>query len=842
MLKKENLKKAFPYIAAVVIFIGIILVYLSPMLDGKILNQHDSMSWKCMAQEAKNHYETTGHSPLWSNSMFSGMPAYAFYMLTPSMIFFNTFIKASYLWLPDVFSFFWIYLICFFILLKAFKVNTWLSIVGAIAITFSSYFFIIIGAGHNTKAMGIGMMSAVIAGFVLIMKRQYAWGVIATMLFTALGALKHPQMTYYIFMLIGVLAFAELWIAIKEKAMVKYVVGLGIFAASVLIGMGTNYTSYKITNDYVKETMRGGHSELTHNNQNNQQQEGLDLEYATSWSYGTGETMTLLISNFKGGSSNYDVGTNSEIYKTLTGQGVPSRDAENFCKNVPTYWGDQPFTSGSVYVGAVVFFLFVLGLIIVKTPYKWALLFATVASIMLAWGKHFMPLTELFFNYFPLYNKFRAVSSILIVAEICMPLLGILAVKEILDKKIVKQDLIKAIYTAGGITAGICLIIGLLGSSLFDFTSPNDSTNFAQLPQWLTPAIIAERASMLQADAFRAFFFILLGAGTLWLFAKNKLKSQYAVIAALGIFILIDMWAVNRRYLNDDNFLPKNAYDNYFRKTPSEEFILQDKDPNFRVFNLAANTFNDARTSYYLKSAGGYSAAKLRRYQDLIEQHLSKMNKDVLNMLNVKYFIVRSDKQEFVISDLETQQVNRPNPNAMGNAWFVDTLVFVNNPDEECDALNTINLRTTAVADQNIYNGLFKNILNQPVTPKDSDSYIRLTQYTPDVLYYESNSNKNELAVFSEIYYPRDWKAFIDNQPVEIARVNYVLRAINIPAGKHNIRFEFKPDNLMKSEIVSFIFIFLMMGITIGLIVYEVVKKKKNEKLIKNTSIANSKK
>jgi uncharacterized membrane protein YfhO len=576
----------------------------------------------------------------------------------------------------------------------------------------------------------------------------------------------------------------------------------------------------------VKETMRGGHSELTKTQDNQKGQEGLDLQYATNWSYGIDETMTLLISNFKGGSSNYDVGKNSEVYKTLTGQGVPSRDAENFSKNVPTYWGEQPFTSGSVYVGAIVFFLFVLGLIIIKTPYKWALLFATIASIMLAWGKNFMPLTELFFNYFPMYNKFRAVSSILVVAEICIPLLGILAVKEILDKKIVGKDLIKAIYTSGGITAGICLFFALFGGSMYDFTSSNDSANFAKLPEWLSAAIVSERASMLQADAFKSFAFILLGAAIIWLFAQNKIKSMY-VIALLGVLILVDMWSVNRRYINDDSFIPKTAYNNYFKKTPSEEIILQDKDPNFRVFNLASNTFNDSRTSYYLKSAGGYHAAKLRRYQDLIDQHLSRLNKDVLNMLNVKYFIVSSDNREFVISDLETQQVNRPNPNAFGNAWFVDTLVFVNTPDEECDALNTINLTTTAVADQNVYNGSFKNILNKPVTTRDSNGYIRLTEYAPDVLLYESNSNKDELAVFSEIFYPRDWTATIDGKPVEIARVNYVLRAINIPAGKHEIRFEFKPASYVKSEMISFVFIFLMLGISAGLITYEVVKWKK---------------
>jgi len=842
MLKKENLVKAFPYVVAAVVFLSITLVFLSPILDSKILNQHDTMSWRCMAQEVIDHKEKTGHGSFWTNSMFSGMPTYQIHGNISSRNILNSFLNIFYMDFnggknTNTLAYLLIYFVGFFILLKAFKVNTWLSIAGSIAITFSSYFFIIIEAGHNTKALAIGLLAAVVAGFVLVMRRQYTWGVILTMFFAAVGIQMHPQMTYYIFMLIGVLVFAELWMAIKEKRIAKYFIGLVVFAAAIFIGLGSNYTPYKLTSDYVGETMRGGHSELTKDQNIQQEQEkaakGLDLQYATNWSYGIDETMTLLISNFKGGSSNYNVGKNSELYKTLTSQGVPNRDAENFCKNVPTYWGEQPFTSGSIYVGAIVLFLFVLGLIIIKTPYKWALLFATVASIMLAWGKNFMPLTELFFNYFPLYNKFRAVSSALVVAEICMPLLGILAVKEILDKKTVKKDLIKAIYISGGITAGICLFFALFGSLLYDFTSSNDSASFARLPEWLSSAIVAERASMFQADAFRSFVFILLGAGTIWLFAQNKLKNPKYVIAILGVLILTDMWTVNRRYINDDSFISKSAYNNYFKKTPSEEIILQDKDPNFRVFNLASNTFNDSRTSYHLKSAGGYHAAKLRRYQDLIDRHLSKLNKDVLNMLNVKYFIVSSDNREFVISDLETQQLNRPNPNAFGNAWFVDTLLFVNNPDEEIDALNTINLTTTAVADQNINNGEFKNILNNPVTPRDSNGYIRLTQYAPDVLLYESYSNKDELAVFSEIYYPRDWTATIDGKPVEIARVNYVLRAINIPAGKHEIRFEFKPVSYAKSETISFVFIFLMFATTVGLIVYEVVKRKRKA-VIKN--------
>lgn len=821
MLKKDIIKKFLPYIAAAIAFLLISCIYLSPILEGKVLSQHDTTSWICMSHEVLDYKEKTGHDAYWTNSMFSGMPTYQIAAETTSGKVLRPLEKIFWLGLPETLAFFWCYLIGFFILMRAFNINPWLSIVGSIAITFSSYFFIIIGAGHNTKALTIGAMAAVIGGFTLLMKRKYCWGMILTMFFIGFSALRHPQMTYYAYMLIGVLAIAELFIALKNKTLKSYGIGLGLFCLATVIGLGTNYTFYKLNQDYVQETMRGGHSELTKKNTTEiaqKQEKGLDLEYATNWSYGIDETMTLLIPNFKGGSSNYDVGENSEIYNTLIKHGVPRKNASEFCKNVPTYWGTQPFTSGPVYIGAIIFFLFVLGLIIVKGPYKWALLFATLMSILLALGKNFMPLTELFFNYFPMYNKFRAVTSILIVAEIAMPLLGFLAIKTIMDKKIDKLTLRKSIYISGGITAGICLIFALFGSSFYNFTASTDESTFAQLPEWLTPAIISERASMLKADAFRSFIFVIIGLLIIYLFTIENIKKGY-IIALLGIFILGDMWIVNKRFLNNDHFVTENKYNKYLKKTEAETIILQDKDPHFRVFNLATNTFNDARTSYYLKSIGGYHAAKLRRYQDIIDEHLSKMNMNVINMLNAKYVII-NDQQ----TGREIPQLNRE---AFGNVWFVDSLYFVNTPDEECEALNHIHPLKTAVADIS-----FKNILNQNITTHDTLSSIRLTSCTPDVITYESNTSKNELAVFSEIYYPKDWKAYIDDKPVEIGRVDYILRALYIPGGKHQIRFEFKPSSIAHNEIIAFISLFLMFGISIGLIIHEILLNKKKKQMV----------
>jgi hypothetical protein len=623
-------------------------------------------------------------------------------------------------------------------------------------------------------------------------------------------------MAFYYFLLIGCLFVAELFIHIKEKRMKDFLIATVLFGLAVGVGIGTRYTKTKLNQEYVKETMRGGHSELVKENDAENKTSGLDLDYATQWSYGIDETMTLLIPNFKGSASQSDVGTNSKVYEELVHNGIPKKNAADFCKGTPTYWGTQPFTSGPVYIGAIICFLFVLGLFIVKGPYKWALLIATLFSILLSWGKNFMPLTELFFNYFPMYDKFRAVSSILVVAEVTMPLLAFLALKSIIEKQIDKEQLLKKIYISAGITAGICLFFALFGSLLYNFSSPKDEDIFAQFPTWLGDAIVAERASMFRADALRSFCFILLGAGTIWLFVKEKIKLPY-FIAALGILFLADMWTISKRFLNDDNFVSPKSIEGYFKKLPYEEYLLQDPDPHFRVFNLTTNAFNESRTSYYLKSIGGYHAAKLRRYQDLISEHIAKNNMNVLNMLNTKYFIVQGANNE---------PMPQRNPNALGNAWFIDSVLIVNTPNEECDALNVIDPQVTAVLDAR-----FADFVKDFTPEKDTAAYVKFLSYQPNALEYQSHASKNGIVVFSEIYYPYGWHAYIDGNPVEHFRVDYALRALNVPAGEHHIRFEFQPDAIKKSEPISFLCIFIMYGTIIGGIVYAVVKSRKNKAL-----------
>lgn len=816
------LKKLLPYGVAIVAFVVFAILYCSPELNGKVLQQGDIVSWKSMYQEVKLYNDQGEYDIFWTGSMFSGMPNYQIGGgRTAKSYLYSTASDATKLFTTGAIAFLISYLLGFFILLRSFKVDTWMSIFGAMVIALSSYFLIIIEAGHETKALALGRLAAIIGGFRFIYDKRYLLGAILVMLYSALAVMLHPQMTLYLFMLIGIFFFTELFIHIKENRIWKdFVVGSAIFVGSVFVGLGANYTTMRLNSEYAKETMRGGHSELAKDSDAENKTAGLDLDYATQWSYGIRETMTLFIPNYMGASSHYNVGKDSEIYKAFTANGFPARQAENYCKTMPTYWGTQPFTSGPVYVGAIVFFLFILGLIIVKGPYKWALLIATLFSIALAWGKNFMPLTELFFNYFPMYNKFRAVSSILVVAEITIPLLALLAIKTIMEKGIDKKALNRAIYISGGAVGVVLLGITLFAGG-FNFVSPNDAQMAGSYPDWLMTAIRAERASMLRADALRSLIYILLSAGVLWLFVQEKLKSTIFIVL-IGSLMVIDLWAVDKRFFNDDSFVEERNYTQQFAKQPWEVMLEQDNDSHFRILNTTTSTFNDSRSSYYYKSIGGYHAAKLRRYQDLIDQHIARNNMSVLNMLNAKYFIVR---------DNNGQGVPQRNPYAMGNAWFVTDIKTAATPNEESEALYTIDVRKTAVVDTAMF-GEFVN-KGASVSGYDSLASVKLTSYRPNILTYEYTASKPGTIVFSEIYYPYGWKAYINDEPVEHFRANYALRALNVPAGHNTIRFEFTPDTIKKSEPIVYIssaILYVTILLAIGLGIRSLLKNRPQQK------------
>ena len=777
---KIDWKKILPYIVALVVFIGFALAYCSPQYIGRVLLQGDINNWKGAANEALTYYDTTGEPTCWTNSMFGGMPTYQITFrnkagMATSCIK-NLIIKIG----GEPFAAILLYFIGFYILLLCFGVNAWLSLVGAFALGLSSYFFIIIPAGHMSKAFALGGLAPVIGGIYAIFRKKYWIGIPALLIFGAYAIVLHPQMSYYVFLLIGVLCVAELYVYIRNKEWKALGINIGIVALCLGLIFLTKFSWWELNQSYLKQTMRGGHSELTKLSQD-KPAEGLDIKYATDWSYGVGETMTLLIPNWEGGASGYDLGKDSQLSKAMRKQGVGKRDAESFCSHAPTYHGEKMFTSGAVYVGAVVCFLFLLGLLIVPGPYKWALLFATLMSIFLSWGRNMMWLTELFFNYFPMYNKFRAVESILIVAEITMPLLGFLGLQKIVNGEVEWPKLRNSLFIAGGVTAAICLFVALFAGS-FDMTSSYDAQWKGQVPQWLYDAILDQRVAMTRNDAWRSLLFVLSGFGLVFWYAwslNTHHKSQITntvLYAGLAALILLDLVPVDKRFFNNDNFVKQKDSEAYFKMQPWEEQILQDKSLDYRVLNLATNTFNDARTSYRLKSIGGYSAVKLRRYQDLIDEHISKMNWSVLNMLNTKYIV--------------TKQGVYPNPDAMGNAWFVNDIQFVPTPDDECTALNTLDLRTTAVADEK-----FRDVLTCEPQPSEDDE-ITLIEYKPNKLLYTYNLAQDRIAVFSEIYYPEGWHLTIDGKEAPIGRVNYVLRAAVLPAGEHTVQMVFAPAAL----------------------------------------------
>jgi len=773
-MEKFTIKSIWPYLTAIVLFIALGIVYFSPVLEGKKLKQSDITHWKGMSKEIVDFREATGEEPLWTNSMFGGMPAYQISAKYKGA-YMKSIDKIISLGLPHPVRLLFLYFLGFFILLLILRVNPWLAVLGAVGFAFSSYLFIILEAGHNTKAHAIAYMAPVLGGIILTYRGKYFWGAALTAFFLALElSANHPQITYYlalIVLLFGLFQFIE---SIQKKELPNFLKASLVLFIAAIFAIGANISGLWATWEYGKYTIRGK-TELTSEQEN--RTSGLDIDYATQWSYGIPETFTLLMPDFMGGASGRAPSENSKTYEELK-RVVPGQ-AKQYLQYFSMYWGKQPFTSGPVYAGSIMVFLFILGLVVVKGKYKWWLLSATVLSIMLAWGKNFMPFTEFFLHYFPLYNKFRAVSMTLVIAELTIPLLGILALKEITEKGRDSNKTLKELSIAVGITTGLILFIMAFAGSLFNFSAQSDGQLLqAGFPQGLINSLEQDRLSLLRGEAFRSIIFILLASVAIWTIISGKVKKEFAYIALI-LLVTVDMWAVNKRYLNEENFESARKVDTPYLPTSADQQILKDTDPNFRVLNKTVSIFNDASTSYFHKSIGGYHGAKLRRYQELFDYHISRNNIDVLNMLNTKYIIVPG---------ANNQPEAQLNPGALGNAWIVKDYRLVDDADAEIDALSNFNPANEAIIDKR-----FDEQLQGFDKKSDPMASIQLTSYKPNELKYNFNSSQEEMVVFSEIYYDKGWNAYVDGEKSSYFRADYVLRAMIVPAGKHEIVWKFEP-------------------------------------------------
>ena len=835
-------KNAFYIAAAIVAFAVITLVYFSPILEGKRIKQHDIEMHAGMSQEINQYRQATGEQTLWTNTPFGGMPAWNI-SIVPKGNLTNPIYRALSLHFPHPIGSVFISMLGFFILLMVLDCSLWISFIGAIAYGLTSYLFIVIGAGHNAKAMAMAYMAPVIAGILLSYKGKYLWGSILTAFAVAFEVRTgHLQITYYLMLIVVILVIAEFITDLKNKQLGHFFkASLGLVVAAVL-GVLTCSTTLYGNYEFGKETTRGK-PVLTRNESN--QTTGLDRDYITQWSYGKGETWSLLIPNAKGGASALIGSQNPALDKVTDGRFKQSIAQSN------AYWGDQPGTSGPVYVGAIVVFLFVLGALTVKGPLKWGLLIATVLSILLSWGKNFMGFTNFFLDYLPGYDKFRAVSMTLVIAEVTMPLLGFLGLAEIAKSPDSFKQNLKKFYLAFGITAGICLLFYIAPKAFFSFLSQGEAEQFRQLAKGTDGALYQSFATQLEdvrvaifrKDAMRSLLFIILAAVPIFLYGKGKLKATpaFAILAAL---VLIDMFPIDKRYLNNDKFVSKQKYDHPYTASAADKFILNDNTLDFRVADLTKDMFNDASACYFHKSLGGYCGAKLRRYQDVITQYLNpeiRQFNTIFKNLNAGSDFAQQMEQQKVVNMLNTKYIiydanSQPlqNPCAFGNAWIARDVLWVDTPNEEIDAIGTTDLRNTAILNKEFEQQVGSYGLTDSIMPQ-----ITLEEYLPNKLTYRfsgvstlsagsgpSSTTADYLVVFSEIWTERGWKMYLDGQEHPLLRANYLLRCALIPSGEHEIVMEYEPKAYRVGNTVVFASSLIMILGLIGAILYTFKKKK----------------
>ncbi len=799
---KTFFNQAKPHLLALVAFLVLALAYNAPQLSGKKLKQDDMLQFTGMARELVDYEKATGHHALWTNALFAGMPAYQIYLPKPGMLVdhLNHFLAYT---VPQPAGVLLLMSLCFYFLMVTLGTRPLLAAIGGIAFAFSSYNVIILGVGHITKALAIAYMAPVLAGLIMLFRKQWMAGFATLALGFALELYaNHFQITYYLGLIVICYGLYQLVEAVFNKTFKDFFLASGLAILAVGIGIGANYTNLALTFEYQKETMRG-ESELKAL-ETKGSGSGLDKDYALNWSYGVSETGTFLIPNFHGGASASDAGKKSETYDFLVGKGVDPSMAAEFTSNMPTYFGTQPFTAGPTYFGASVMFFFVFALFFLKGRDRWWVLAACVLSVFLSWGKNFEAFTDIFFNHVPLYNKFRAVAMAQVMAGLLVPFFGFWALTKLMDEVETPQfDAAKATklltYVTAGL-AGFCLLFALAPGMFFDFTSATVDAQLEKMLPGLRDSVIADRKGMLQGDAWRSFFFIVLSAGTLWALINRKFKPMYAGLL-LGALVLADLWAVDKRYLNDKDFISKRQVEQPFEATAADLQIKQDPTPYYRVLDLSGDPFNENRAANFHYSVGGYHPAKLSRYEDIKVRYLSQMNPSVMAMLNTRWVITKGQDG--------TPQAQR-NLAACGNAWFVPQVLPVENAKAEIDSLNGLDPRTMAVVDKR-----FTNEIKRLESRFDPTSTINLTHYSPDTLKYASKANATQLAVFSEMYYENGWEALIDGKPAPYIRANYALRAMVIPAGEHQIEFRFAPKSYYDGEKVSLassILLFLAVG------------------------------
>lgn len=822
IMNKQALVKSLPHFVAILLFIIISFAYLTPVLEGKQLIGHDTQSWMQMAKETVDFNSTHDSPTLWTNSMFGGMPAYQISMTQPyNMI---KYVEDVMHIFPGTVFQFMLYLIGFYILLLAFRFNPWLAVVGSIAFTFASYNLIIIVAGHNSKAITIAYMAPLIGSVWLAFRDKKILGGLLSALFMSLAIrANHVQILYYTLFVVLFLGIVEIVYSIKEKQIKSLLQSVGVLLVAAIIAVGMNATTLLTTYEYSKATMRGQSNGLTMDTQNSQH--GLNSDYITQWSYGVDETMTLLIPNFKGGASQVKLDADSETGKKLAGYGVPNVAETMKQFPLPTYWGTQPGTSGPVYLGAIVCFLFVLGLFVVDKRTKWWLLPMIALTLMLSWGKNFMWLTQLFIDYVPMYNKFRTVSMTLVATGFGITLMAMLALKEVLTADD-KKKFLKPVYISAGITGGLALIFALIPSLAGSFTGAADA-QFTGQYAFLKETLPLDRESMLRSDAFRSLLFILLNVGLLWLYINEKLSKNLTVVL-VGVLLLFDLVSVDKRYLNNDNFEHKRQMSNLIEPSKADQMILQDKS-QYRVLDATVDMFNDASPSYFHKNIGGYHAAKLRRYQELINMQLGgEMSRlfatfnhvktfdqlmpvldsmQVLNMLNMKYLIYNKEAAPLV------------NPYANGNAWFVNKVNVVADANEEMKKLGEINTKHELVVDK-----AEASILPTQLTP-DTTAHIALKSYEPNHLVYTFSSKTDQVAVFSEIYYKDGWNAYVNGNQMPYTRVDYLLRAMPLKAGQYEVEFRFEPTSYSMGNTMALVSSILLVLAALGYIGWQFKKR-----------------